>query len=199
MTHIIQFNTTAHMESSVVQTATETLTITPAVAAAAQRVAKAEALLAEQQRVAAQANEARDGIHARIAALDARRDGIKRRRLDGDARNGDGAELELIALDREGLEELGREAAATVAERVNEESSAASALEAARAELARAEDLAEIDALKQHADAVGAVMLETVRAIGAVGRRIGGHNFRWVPSEALLDALRGAKIAGRPL
>lgn len=192
--------TIIHSESFAVNTDTiDALPIDPAIAAAADHVARAEADLAAHRRVTAQAQEAEGQIAARIADIDAKRAAIRERRADGDRRDGDGAELELLALDREGLAEMLAEAAQNRTEAQEREERAGRVVATARHALQHAEDQAALAALKQHADAIGRVLFETVEAMAEVGRRVGSHNFRWQPDDALMGRLRGAAIAGRPL
>lgn len=188
------------LETSTVQTDTiDIATPDPVIAAAADHVARAEADFASHQRVTQQAREAEQQLADRIADLDTRRAAIGARRQDGDRREGDGAELELLTLDRQGLAEMLAEAAQTRAEAQEAEQQAAQVAGFARQALQHAEDQATLAALKAHADAVGRVLRQTVEEMAAIGRRIGSHNFRWQPDSALMDRLRGAAIAGRPL
>jgi hypothetical protein len=69
----------------------------------------------------------------------------------------------------------------------------------ARQSLQHAKDQAALAALRAHADDVGRVLRETIEEMAAIGRRVGSRNFRWQPDGALMDKLRGAAIAGRPL
>jgi small-conductance mechanosensitive channel len=173
--------------------------IDPAITVAAEHVARADADLAEHRRVTQQARQAEQQLRDRIAALDARRAAISQRRQAGDTRPGDGADLEVIRLDKEGLEEMRAEAAAMVADAQEKERAAAGAVELTRNALQRSEDQAELDALMKHANTLGALMLETVGQMAEVGRRIGSHNYLWSPPADLMDRLNRAKIAGRPL
>jgi hypothetical protein len=173
--------------------------IDPAIIAAAEHVARADADLVEHRRVTQQAKQAEQQLRDRIAALDARRSEIGQRRQGGDTRPGDGADLEVIRLDKEGLEEMRAEAAAMVADAQQKEQAAAGTVELTRNALQRSEDQAKLDALMKHADTLGALMLESVVQMAEVGRRIGSHNFLWSPPAHLMDRLNRAKIAGRPL
>ncbi|MBW6397031.1 hypothetical protein KPL78_04185 [Roseomonas sp. HJA6] len=209
------------------------ITIDPSIVSAAEKLVRAEGKLSEHRAVTAKAREAANGIRARIADLDAKRAAIGARRQNGDVRDGDAGELDLIVLDREGLAELGREANALLAAKEKEEAAAAAAVRDAHAGLQYAEDQAALAALKEHLDALngraketlaqmaevagridghaalavikpaadraGEVLQHTVDLMAATGRRIGSHNFNWEPAGSLMEVLRRATIAGRPL
>src|SRR4051812_49168697 len=80
--------------------------VSPVIAAAAQRVAEAE--LAAQAATAAHRDVENEvaTIRARIAEFEARRREIGARRAQGDQREDDGATLALLAADAEALTEI---------------------------------------------------------------------------------------------
>lgn len=164
--------------------------IPPAIAAAAHRVARAEADLAEHRRVAGQARQAEQRIIDRIANLDARRAAIGARRADGELRHGDAGEVELIGLDRAELENMRVEAAEMADHTGTAEQQAEQAVAAARQQLARAEHATEEQELAAHAAALGLVLIETVKRMNECSKALGNHRAAWQPSEELKEKLR---------
>ncbi|TCI00178.1 hypothetical protein EJV46_05875 [Roseococcus sp. SYP-B2431] len=175
-------------------TTIDDILVPPAIAAAADHVARAETDLAEHRRVAAQARAADDQILGRISALDARRAAIGSRRSEGEGRDSDAGELELIRLDRESLEDMRGDASAMVNRTRAAEQQAEQVLAAARQVLTRAETEVEQEELIRHAEKLDAALTETIVELNARTRTLGGLRPAWKPSEALADRLRRLQI-----
>jgi hypothetical protein len=112
----------------------------------------------------ADAAGARNKILARISAYTAERTVISARRAGGDHQPGDGASLELIAVDREGLEDLMPAAEAELAAANGEHADATRALQASRVAYKREEARQQIAALDAHADELTNLLFKTLQA-----------------------------------
>jgi chromosome segregation ATPase len=137
------------------------------------------------------AEEQRDKIARRLAALASERDAIVSRRGAGRHDQNDGASLALIQADTEGLHPLLQEAVAHVAAAQAAYSAVAGNASRFRAQIAQVEAEAVRDALVRHAEDVSLKLLDTVNALGEACRR-SGYTGRpiWGAPPALYQALR---------
>jgi chromosome segregation ATPase len=158
---------------------------------AAVSVAEAHAHVGRTSAELAAATAEHDKITERVAALDAKRAEIIARRQRGETQRDDGAQLELITADRQGLSSILDEAEAAVNAARGPFQKARQALSEAQRGLQIAEDTAALAQLVEHAGRLDALMLATVGQIAETQGRL-GHTGRpvWAPSKDLYLGLR---------
>lgn len=144
--------------------------------------------LATSELAAAQADH--QVIADRINAIHTNRSAIIARRQAGDARPGDAGEIELLAADVQGLEGILAERKAEVAKAKTAQTAARQMLASAQSNMQRAEDAANLAALKEHAGKLDALLLATVQQIVETQNRLGDRRAAWAPSKELHFALR---------
>jgi hypothetical protein len=164
---------------------------TDTINAAAYEVSRAFANLQRVNADLATAEVEHGRIEARTAALDSKRREIVSRRQAGDARPNDGADLELIAADREGLSSILVEAEAAVGAAQKLVQKAKQALNEAQRGMQIVEDSAALDQLVAHAGRLDALLLATAGQISETQARL-GHTGRpvWAPNPELFRVLR---------
>jgi hypothetical protein len=172
-------------------TSPNTPTTPPAITAAAGFVASATARFeaAKGAQEAAQKNAA--AVRSRVAALEAERADIVRRRTAGQQDEGDAGRLTLIAADLEGLGPLVAEAEAAVAEARRKAETEDHLVANARAQLDRAEAEARLAALVTHAQQLDVLLTATLGQVAEVAARIGAPGRPpWAPTPGLVLAIR---------
>ena len=120
---------------------------------------------------------------------DAQRAAIVARRAAGDERPGDGADLALIAADREILDGLLAHRDAAVAETKAAAERAVRDLNQARATLARAELELVAAALPPRLEELAGLLLQGIQQANAAEERLGRGRTSWMPSVELESAL----------
>jgi hypothetical protein len=160
-----------------------------AIRAAAAVVASADA----RHRRAAEDLRAAEGrlrvVETRIAAKASARDAIVSRRLAGDERSDDAAELALVDADREALTGLLDDAERVTAEQRIPAQAAAQALSAAHAQVRDAEVAAEIGAVVAYAGQLDRLLLDATRRLDALSGA-SGRRPAWGASRDLREILR---------
>ena len=147
----------------------------PIIQTAAERVARTKAELADRAAVTKQVRETVQQLASRIAAIDACRAEIAKRRKRGDCHPGDIGSLDALAIDREGLAEMKAEADTLLAQRSGEEDGARRALAEASAALSYAENTVTFAALNEHAQHLLDLLTATMAQAAKVGQHIEGH------------------------
>jgi hypothetical protein len=139
----------------------------------------------------AKATEHRDAVQARIVALGAKRSEIAARRAAGKGDDlADGAALQIVALDLEGLtNDLLPAAEAEVKAATANVQRAAVQVSTAERRLARTEDEATLAALVPHLGALADKLYATLVEVKALNGRLGQRDC-WAPSHALQQELR---------
>lgn len=137
------------------------------------------------------ATEHRDAVQARIVALGAKRQEIAARRAAGKGDDlADGAALQIVALDLEGLtNDLLPAAEADVKAATGNVQQAAVQVSTAERELARAEDEATLAALVPHVDKLATLLHAALVEVKALNGRLGRRD-SWAPTHALQQELR---------
>jgi hypothetical protein len=149
------------------------------------------ALSAAQERV--------DAIEQRIQEKACQRAAIVARRARGEQQPGDAGELELIAVDVEGLRVMLADAEQQAGIGRGPAQEARRQVDFARQALARAEAEATEAGLINHLTRLDALMLESVTQLADVGRQIGRPIPPWGPTPALAQALTRIRAARREL
>lgn len=170
----------------------------PALQAAAHQVARAEAEVDRTLQPLAAANAQCDRLQARLAELDRQCATLLARRQAGEVHADDASSLSLIDADRAGLSELLREADDAVAAARKPHEDAKNALASARYQLGRAEAEAEEAALVAHAGQLESRVLETVRRLDDVRKRLGGGRPAWAPSPAIVGEFNRLRLQKGP-
>jgi hypothetical protein len=130
-------------------------------------------------------------IAERVAALTTQRAEIIARRGLGDTRPTDGADLELIAADQQGLAGILDEAEAVVTAARGPVQAARQAWSNAHREMQLAEDAAALAQLVEHAGKLDGLLLATVSQITDTQGRLGQTGRpAWAPSKDLYIGLR---------
>jgi DNA repair exonuclease SbcCD ATPase subunit len=138
-------------------------------------------------------------IEQRIQEKAAQRAAIVARRAAGNPQPGDGAELELIQADVEGLRTLLSDAEAGVVIVKGPAEEARRQVDFARQALAQAEAQATEYRLIEHLKRLDALMLESANQLVDVGKQIGRPIPPWGPSPQLAHALTKIRAARREL
>lgn len=144
----------------------------PAIEAAAREVARCRAHLERAGAELKPHQEQADKLAARLAEKQTSIDAIKRRRLAGDERAGDAAELLALTTDAESLVPMVADAIAKVAA-ADTRPSARAALVNAEAALTRQQRLATLAAAKVRAELAERVLLEAAAAARAAEKAVG--------------------------
>jgi hypothetical protein len=158
--------------------------------------------IGEAERTGAALSAARekvDAIEQRIAVKQAERAAIVARRARGEQQPADGGELELIAVDVEGLRTMlaGAEQQAGIVRGPAQE--AKRQVDFARQALARSEAEATEAGLIDHLTRLDQLMLATIGQLDEVRRMTGKPIPPWGPSPALAQALTKIRAARREL
>jgi hypothetical protein len=111
------------------------------------------------------------------------------RRATGDERPGDGADLALLAADREILDGLLAQRGGAIAEAKAAAERAVSDLNQARTNLGRAELERVAAALPPRLEELAALLLDALQQANAAEERLGRGRTSWMPSVALESAL----------
>jgi hypothetical protein len=167
--------------------------------AAARYVASTQATgLAAAQAALADAEDDVRQFGERLAALQAKRQGIMSRRLDGEDLENDALDLHLIDADITALSALAEEARETVTAARRPASVAAAARDRARSELCQAEAASEIQAVAAlvHWKADGLEV--ALRHLAELHSRTGGRPL-WAPSMTFYQQVRKAAAAAHLL
>ena len=156
--------------------------------------AVATAMVGVEQAAAAlvEAEEHRDLIRRRIDEKQAERAEIVGARKAGVETKTDGARLMTITVDAENLGELLSAAEVIVAKSTKDAAEAKRLLAQAEGDLTRATDTEMLRRLIEHAVAVDAQMVGTIREIEKTWKRLGRSPGResWVPTPALAEAIK---------
>lgn len=167
------------------------------IAGAAHSVATAQQQLETASAKLASASDEYERVEQRIVALNVSRDGIISRRVGGDQRSGDAAELALVDADRQALAPILAEAQAAMNAARGPVQQAKRAVDLAKQNLQIVEDRQAMAKLLDHATQLGDLLFETIKRIDDLHPRVGGGRLPWAPSRELYQALyRRAAQAG---
>ncbi len=162
----------------------------PAIAAAAHALAAATAQHDHAREGLVKAEAARSLIAERIEAKEMERSALIARRQAGKGQDGDGARLELIRIDLEGLAEMLKAEDANVSAALVPLNERMSRTQSAQYTLTQIEHETMEAALIEHAGKLDELMLETLQQIAALHAPLGRGKPRWAPSSALWSELR---------
>ena len=157
---------------------------------AAAHLARAARDLEDAEADAREAREEEEKLQGRIAELDARRAAIGARRAAGTMRPGDAGEIELIALDREGLTAMLGDAAAKASAAREAAEQRRRVADMARAGVAQIEARARRDHFASQAGALTDALLTTIAAMNEASKAVGDRVPAWAAPEALRARMR---------
>ena len=169
--------------------------VDPAVSQAAASVARAEAELARALEAMRPSEAERDRLRRLVAEREAAEAAIRQRRLAGDLRDGDAAELHLAASDAADLRALVAEADARLdALRPSVELEAS--IERARDTLRRVRARAILDAQLAHVRRIELAFINAVRQLGAETQAHGipAFNSIYTPASEIRSLVHGGRV-----
>jgi hypothetical protein len=168
-----------------------------AIRAAAAALAEAKVEAEQSAVVLKDANSAVSEIRERLDALENERSEIVAARKAGDVHNGnDGARLQEIAADSEGLKEIYAERSAIHAAAAAVSAAHSQAITAAESSLAHATNQAMLADLKVVASDLDQRLLSTIVEMSAVAKRLGMSRAPWIPTSLLANYLRRLELEG---
>lgn len=170
--------------------------MTNAIEAAAMQVAAAVAQLERTRAELAQAESGRRRVADRIEVLENERANIIARRRAGAGQGDDGAQLELIRADLEGLADLLRDADRQVAAAQGPHVEADRAVHIARAAMQRVEQEIAEQQLVAHAGRLDELLRATLGQLRELHGVLGRGKPVWAPSVELYGELRRLAAAG---
>jgi len=170
-------------------TATKTVAVDPVIEPLAVALAEAEVAAEKAATSRREAEAARAAVLERVWDKDAARAAIVARRAAGVERPEDGADLALIAADKEVLDGLLAQRDAVVAETKAAAERAVCDLTQARANLGRAELERFAAALPPRLEELAGLLLQGIQQANAAEERLGRGRTSWMPSVALESAL----------
>jgi hypothetical protein len=176
--------------------ALDILMVSDAITDAALTLERAAADLADAVAVLQAATSQSDTVTARATALDAARAEIVARRAAGQPHDDDGAVLEMIRADVEGLAPLATAAGSALNEARTTHAAAVTARARAATALTKAEDTTLIDALKERAHELDGLMVDVLARLDAAERRMHQQPM-FCGSNALRTSLQ-QRAAARP-
>ncbi|WP_158933015.1 hypothetical protein [Acidisphaera sp. S103] len=159
------------------------------IAGAAHSVATAQQQLESASAKLASAGEQYELVERRVVALNVKRDNIVSRRVGGDQRPSDAAELALIDADREALAPILAESQEEMAAARGPVQAAKRAVDLSKQNLQLVEDRLAMAALLEHAAQLGDRLYATIKQLDDLHSRVGGGRLPWAPPRDLYQAL----------
>jgi hypothetical protein len=163
--------------------------VDPEIADAAHAVASAQQHLENASAKLATAGVEYEQVEQRVVALNVKRDDIVSRRLGGDQRPGDAAELALVDADRQALAPILAEVQAAMDAARGPVQQARHAVEVSKQNLKLVEDRRAMAALLEHATQLGDLLSTTIKRLDDLHSRVGGGRLPWAPPRDLYQAL----------
>jgi hypothetical protein len=163
--------------------------VDPEIVGAAQSVATAQQNLENTSAKFASAGEEYSLVEKRVVALNDKRDNIVSRRLGGDQRPGDAADLALIDADRQALASILAEVQAAMDAARGPVQVAKRAVDLSKQNLQLVEERLAMAALLEHATQLGDLLSTTIKRLDDLHSRVGGGRLPWAPPRDLYQAL----------